>query len=146
MELYNYDFSEFEDNDVNEFGLFGYEYIDHYWTENGRYPFIIKVNENIAGFALIREVGIKEERGHTIAEFFILKKYRRKSIGKKAAFYIFNMFPGKWKIAQIEENIPAQNFWLKIIKEYTNGEFHEIREEDWHGPKQVFISKGSLHL
>lgn len=30
MELYNYDFSEFSDDDLNEYGYFGYSYIDNY--------------------------------------------------------------------------------------------------------------------
>ena len=33
MELYNYDFSEFSDDDINEYGYFGYPRIDDYWNE-----------------------------------------------------------------------------------------------------------------
>lgn len=39
MELYQYDMSDFEDDeedDVNEYGLFDYMFLDHYWTEEGR--------------------------------------------------------------------------------------------------------------
>lgn len=44
MELYAYDFSEFEQSDVDEHGLFGYERLDHYWTEPGRYPFLVRAH------------------------------------------------------------------------------------------------------
>lgn len=143
MELYNYDFSEFEDTDVNEFGLFGYKYIDQYWTDEDRYPYIIRVDGKIAGFILVRITGtnLNGEKQYSIAEFFILKKYRRKSIGKRAAFEIFNTFYGEWKIGQIESNIPAYRFWVNTISDYTNGNFNEIREECWDGPIQIFMSK-----
>ena len=31
LELYNYDFSEFSNDDINEYGYFGYAHIDDYW-------------------------------------------------------------------------------------------------------------------
>ena len=49
MELYNYDFSEFSDDDINEYGYFGYPRIDDYWNEEGRYPFFIRVDGKLAG-------------------------------------------------------------------------------------------------
>ncbi len=33
LELYNYDFSEFSNDDINEYGYFGYEHIDVYSRE-----------------------------------------------------------------------------------------------------------------
>ena len=30
VELYAYDFSEYDDADVNEYGLYGYTYFDYY--------------------------------------------------------------------------------------------------------------------
>ena len=39
LELYQYDFSEFSDDDINEYGYFGYAHIDDYWKEEGRHLF-----------------------------------------------------------------------------------------------------------
>ncbi len=33
IELYNYEFSEFSNDDINEYGYYGYDYIDDYWNE-----------------------------------------------------------------------------------------------------------------
>lgn len=33
LELFQYDFSEFSHDDINEYGYFGYEHIDDYWNE-----------------------------------------------------------------------------------------------------------------
>lgn len=36
---------------------------------------------------------------------------------------IFDMFPGGWEISQWANNVPAQEFWKKIISEYTDGRY-----------------------
>jgi len=139
IELYKYDFSEYDPEDVNENGLYEYMYLDHYWTEEGRHPFFIRVNGILAGFALVREHGkIENNTAYSIAEFFVMKKYRNQGIGQYVAFDLFNKFKGIWKVAQIETNKPAQKFWKKIIERYTNNNFQEINEEDWEGPIQTF--------
>jgi len=146
LELYQYDFSEFDGSDIDEHGLFGYKYLDHYWTEDNRYPFIIRVNGKLAGFVLVRDlINTDNTITHCISEFFIMRKYRRQGIGKTVAQKVFDMFPGYWSVAQIEQNIPAQNFWRKVISEYTKGNYREIYQNDdnWVGPIQLFLSKGT---
>lgn len=143
LELYKYDFSEFDPEDVDEHGLYGYKYFDHYWTEPGHFPFLIKVNGNYAGFALVRKLiqeGKNAESYFSMAEFFIMKKYRKGGVGRHAAFYLFDSFPGKWEVAEIKENNPAQKFWRKIISEYTNNHYEEVQKADWDGPIQIFMT------
>ena len=79
MELCQHDSSEFNGEDVGEHGLFTYRYLDHYWTEPGRFPFIVRVSGKLAGFAFVRAIG---ENKHSIAEFFIMRKYRRRGAGQ----------------------------------------------------------------
>lgn len=142
MELYNYDFTEFDYEDVNEYGLYGYKYLDHYWTEENRYPFLIKVDNKWAGFALIRNQGLNALNNdiYSVAEFFVMKKYRKMGVGKKAARTTFDTFKGEWKVGQLEKNIPAQRFWRNVISEYTNDNFEEVRESNWDGPIQKFTN------
>lgn len=142
LELYNYDFTEYDPDDVDEHGLYGYKYLDHYWTEENRYPFLIRVNNNLAGFILVRGMGTNSQNNniYSIAEFFVMRKYRKAGVGKRAAIMVFNMLKGEWKVSQIESNIPAQHFWRNVISEYTNNQFEEIRETDWNGPIQKFTN------
>ncbi|GGH27102.1 GNAT family N-acetyltransferase [Paenibacillus segetis] len=136
LELYKYDFSEFDPEDVNENGRYDeYMYLDHYWTEEGRHPYFLRVDGLLAGFALIREIGTST---YSIAEFFIMKKYRHQGVGEHVATEMFNTFTGVWKVAQMETNKPAQTFWRKTIERYTNNNYQEIREEGWDGPIQIF--------
>ncbi len=131
MELYVYDFSEFTEWDVDEHGLFGYKYLDHYWTDSDRHPFLIMVSGRLAGFVLVRAIeSPNQEPTHSIAEFFILRKYRRQGVGRAVAHRIFDMFPGQWSVSQIEDNHIAQVFWHKVIAEYTSGEFGEEHFQD----------------
>lgn len=125
MELYNYDFSEYSNDDINEYGYFGYPHIDDYWNEEGRYPYFIRVDGKLAGLVLVRSCCEYNDlpEPHNIAEFFIMKKYRKKGVGKKAAQMIFDRFPGGWEVSVWSDNGAAQCFWKKVISEYVNGEY-----------------------
>lgn len=143
LELYKYDFSEFDpEDDINANGLYEYKYLDHYWTEDDRYPFFIKADGKLAGFALIRSIGKNEfdQSIYWMAEFFVMKKYRKAKVGQTAAHEVFNRFCGSWKVGQMESNAPAQAFWRKAIERYTSGNYVEVREDDWEGPIQAFSS------
>jgi predicted acetyltransferase len=128
MQLYLYEFSAYDQADVNQSGLYDYKHLDRYWAESNRHPFIIRVKGQLAGFVLISRYAdpIYDEPRWSASEFFIMKKYRRKGIGTHVAVYIFDMFQGKWQVAQIENNLPAQSFWREVIGEYTHGVYKEI--------------------
>jgi len=139
LELYIYDFSEFLPIDVNEDGCYGYQYLDEYWSDPVRHPYFIKVEGKLAGFVLVRSFpDPNDEPVFTIAEFFIMKRYRRHGIGKAVAHEIFRAFPGKWEVFQISSNLPAQAFWRRTIAEYTQNDFSEHEEED--KVYQTFVS------
>ncbi len=53
MELYQYDFSEYDESDLDSHGTFGYAWLDRYWREEGRYPFIVLIDGKLAGFVLV---------------------------------------------------------------------------------------------
>lgn len=143
LELYKYDFSEYDPEDVNENGLYEYMYLDHYWTEEGRYPFFIRVDGKLAGLALVRKLGTNDDKRtvYSMAEFFVMKKYRQSGVGTYAATALFDQFKGTWKVGQIDENVPSQHFWRKVITAYTNDNYEEIRENGWDGPIQCFSTE-----
>jgi len=134
LELYQHDMSEFNEEDVNEQGEFGYNYLDNYWTEPGRFPFLLKYSGEIAGFALVRQVSEDDLAHFTMAEFFILRKYRQLGLGRSVALQLFERFDGQWRIAQEAGNYLAQEFWRKVISAYTGDSFELIQDNDWDGP------------
>ena len=135
LQLCQHDYSEFDGGDVNGHGLYGYKWLDHYWTESDRYPFLITVDRNIAGFALVRD---RSELGgdvvpHSIAEFFVLRKYRRQGVGRDAARRIFATLPaGPWIVTQSLTNTAAQEFWRAVIGKYTGGRFTERQDSHYN--------------
>ncbi len=110
LELYAHDFSEFTAADVDDDGHFGYREIEVYWTDADRHPFLIRVDDHIAGFVLVRSGS-----PHDMAEFFVLRKYRRFGVGAKAARAVLTMFPGDWQVRQLAENAAAIAFWRAAI-------------------------------
>jgi predicted acetyltransferase len=110
LELYSHDFSEFNGADVDDHGRFGYPYLDNYWTEPGRHPFLISVGGHIVGFAFVRSGS-----PHDMAEFFIMRKYRRGGVGGEAARAVFARFPGEWQVRQVAANVGAVAFWRTAI-------------------------------
>lgn len=131
MQFYIYDFSEYVNCDVEEDGLFGaYPSLEDYWKEeNHRFPYVIRKDGKYVGFVLVRLIESEERNYFSIAEFFIMRKYRREGIGKAVAKQIFNLHKGHWEVYQKESNKPAQPFWNRIIDEHTKGQFKE-RSED----------------
>jgi predicted acetyltransferase len=144
--MYKHDFSEWDGADVDEHGYFGYRYLDHYWTESGRHPFLVRVDRKLGGFALIRE---RTDAGTgqaviEMSEFFVLRKYRQRGVGTQIAFQLFDLFPGRWEVAQTAENVTAQRFWRRAIATYTAGNFTEstVANDEQHGPVQSFENFG----
>jgi predicted acetyltransferase len=144
LELYQYDFSEFDGSDTGPSGLYDYPHLVDYWVEPERTPFLVRVNSQLAGFALITRYNYHtgQKDAWVLAEFFIMRKYRHQGVGEFVASYIFNQFPGEWQVAQIPENIAATAFWRKVISRYTHDNFTEcnLNNDNWRGPVQIFNS------
>ena len=132
LELYKYDFSEFTGDDLDEHGLYGYRYLDHYWTEPERLPFLVRVDGRLAGFALVRRrasaAGAPDEL--EMAEFFVLLKYRGKLIGHEAANWLFDHIHGRWRVRVLANNLPARAFWASAIGRYSDGRFEQTVDDD----------------
>ena len=140
LELLRYDSSEHDGSDVNALGLFGYRWLDHYWTDEERHPFFIRAGGSLAGFALVRRIESAQRHHHALAEFFVMRRFRLLGVGREAAGQLFTLFPGPWRVHQEASNGGAQQFWRKVIALYTRGDFQEVTEDGWEGPVQEFMA------
>ena len=146
MQYYLGEFSQISDVKLDNTGQFKSRYLDHYWTEPDRYPFLLKVQGELAGFVLLRRGTYfpqkldSDQTGMLIAEFFVMKGYRRQGVGTRAALDSFARFPGRWEIAQKTSNNAGQSFWRAVVNTYCGGEFKEyvLDNDSWCGPVQVF--------
>jgi predicted acetyltransferase len=142
LQLYLHDFSEVDGHDADESGRFAYDDLAPYWTEPGRRAFLIRVDGRLAGFVLVNREAPLSGSGAawSIAEFLVMRKYRRRGVGAHVAAEVFRRFPGRWEVSQIAANVAAQSFWRAAIGRCTGGRFDEVYVEGdgWRGPVQVF--------
>ena len=133
LEKYLYEHSQYDKRDVNILGLFGYDYLDNYWTEENRFPYFIKVDNILAGFVMVNDYNeTKLDTNYTVSEFFIMYKYRRNGVGKYAVKYILEKHKGKWQLSFHPNNENSKKFWINTISEYTKGNYKLIENNtDW---------------
>jgi predicted acetyltransferase len=121
LELYAHDFSEFHRVEPGPDGRFGYPDLALYWSEPARYPFLIKVGGKLAGFVLVRR--ISQASGNDavwdMTEFFVLRAYRRRGVGREAAHCVWRQFPGRWQVRVMRANQTAHTFWQRAIAGFT---------------------------
>ena len=117
-----------------------YKYLDSYWGSEDRKAFFIMFKKKIAGFVLINKHTVVEKNATSVAEFYVKKEFRLGGVGRKVIKMLFEKFRGKWEIAEMKDNILAQNFWRKVIGEYTNNNYREVilDNDKWRGPVQIF--------
>ena len=120
LELYAHDFSELVDIQLQPDGRFGYPDLSRYWVEEGRLPFLVKVHGHLAGFVLVSK-GSRidaDPQVWDVAEFFIVRGYRKRGIGAAVAHEIWRRFPGPWEVRVMESN-PALTFWARAVEGFT---------------------------
>lgn len=116
MEKYYYEFSQYFEVELNGLGLYGYKYFDEYWYDEHCFPFFIKVDGKLAGFALINNLPEGDvETDFTMAEFFVIYKYRNIGVAQKAAKQLFTKFQGTWQLMYNPRNVISQKFWTKLV-------------------------------
>lgn len=129
LELYLYDMAEIYDFPVGPDGLYHYDRLDEFWV----HPHLILSDDDIAGFALIIDhcpiSGRKPCR--FMAEFFILRPYRRRGFGAEAARHLIDAHPGPWHIGVIDRNAPATRFWEKLLASRATPSPLRYDDEDW---------------
>jgi predicted acetyltransferase len=143
MQLYAYDFSEFMAWDVDGDALFDLgDALAKCWSAPSRRTYFIRVDERIAGFAITDACSRLTDATEVmdVAEFFVMRKYRRQRVGATAARQLFTLHPGQWEVRQMVKNVAATAFWRRAIAEHTGGAFAETLWDDarWRGPVQTF--------
>jgi predicted acetyltransferase len=121
LELYVHDFSEFYPLELGADGRFGYQHLPLYLSEPNRYPFLVKVDGKLAGFAFVKRAPGVARSGEIwdMAEFFIVRAYRKRGIGRRVAGAVWERFPGLWEVRVMESNRAARGFWMKAVADFS---------------------------
>ena len=81
LQSYLAELSQFASIEKNAEGQYDYPYLDYYWREPDRHPFIIYLDNEAVGFLLVRE-DLDPTDGTClteIAELYILPAFRQRS-------------------------------------------------------------------
>jgi predicted acetyltransferase len=131
LELYVHDLSAaFPNVELGPDGRYGYRDLALYWSEpERRFPFLIRCDGRVAGFALARRGSPASDDPDVfdVAEFFVLRRYRRSGVGRRAAILLWNRLPGRWLVRVSEGNLGALPFWAGVITELTRGAATEFK-------------------
>lgn len=113
IQLYLYDMTEFMAFPVRADGRFEYGYLNRFW----RHPYFIMSGDEIAGFALVVDECPLTGRAPCwfMAEFFVLKAYRKQGVATAALGLALAAHPGPWHIAVPHANRTAQAFWGRAL-------------------------------
>lgn len=138
LELYAHDFSEFDNIELGADGRFGYKYLSLYWENPDRHAFLVRIDGKLAGFVLVKrgsEISGNQDVWD-VAEFFIVRGYRRRGLGIKVAHEVWRAFPGRWEVRVMESNHSAKQFWERTITKFIGEMIPSVRVEKdgegWH--------------
>jgi predicted acetyltransferase len=142
FQLYVHDFSEqwagTDRGELRPDGLFDpYPYLDLYWQEAKRWPYLVLADGHLAGFVLINDFSHSgRPLDFAVAEFFVVRKHRRDGVGRAAARLAIQRRPGQWEMAVSRKNPGAQAFWRGVAAELgAEGTVEETVQDDdlWNG-------------
>ncbi len=121
FQFYIYDFAEMfggdPEFDVGSDGRFSaHPHIAGYWGDTGRIPFVIRFDGRPAGFILVNRISHSHAViDHAVAEFFVMRPFRRRGVGAAAAHTVFTRLPGRWELAIAAVNQGGRRFWPKVV-------------------------------
>jgi predicted acetyltransferase len=121
LNSYAREFSQFHPVEFEADGSFIYRQLSAYWQESGRFPFFIRVDGILAGFAFVTRVDSPSGGDHVfdIAEFYVSPPFRRHGAGTAAAHILWKTFPARWQVRVLQANKPAMRFWQNAVTRFT---------------------------
>ncbi|MEG1042441.1 GNAT family N-acetyltransferase [Pseudomonas sp. NUPR-001] len=116
-QFYAYESSDWEQEDVEVDGRFYIheEHLLRYWQEPEWSANLILVDGFIAGFLLIEGSEFADLNALELADLFILKRYRRKGIGRAVASQVLLSGERDWLVRFYDQDETAQAFWRAVL-------------------------------
>ncbi len=136
LELYTYDLSVvFPRVTLGADGRYGYQSLPMYWSEPAaRFAFLIYQASKLVGFVLATRgspVSTSPDV-YDVAEFFVLKKFRRSGIASRAIALLWERMPGAWTVRVSARNVDALPFWTRIVAAHAARPAVIDTTSEWH--------------
>lgn len=128
LKMYCCEWSQYNLMDVKDDGTFEFErYASLYWTKDNCHTFLVRKKGKYAGFAFVdQDLIVHKDYNYSLAEFFVMPKYRHCGVGRYFANAIFDRLPGSWEVGRHPGNIASVVFWDRVISDYTHGNYETV--------------------
>lgn len=116
-QYYAYESSDWEQEDVERDGRFYIhdEHLARYWEDPQWSANLLLVDGYIAGFLLIEGCELPGIDALELADLFILKRYRRKGIGRAIATQVLCSGEANWLVRFYDQDEVSQAFWRAVL-------------------------------
>ena len=138
LDLYAHELSAIANLPIAAGTPFQYEPLPRYWAEAHHYPYLVRVDGELAGFVLVQQGSrlTKAPDVWDVAEFFVVKRYRKRGIGQRVAHSIWRQHAGRWEVRVMERNTAADGFWRRAIEAYVGlpvePELVRVGDKSWN--------------
>lgn len=123
MQFFMYEFSEWLPIKLGRHGLFAIQEKTAYWRKPATRPMLIRVDGELAGFAIVDDAVHFPEVQYNLGYFFVIRRFRGRGIGKQVVTHLLTQLPGQWQIFHIDDNQPARAFWARVVPDLSSGTF-----------------------
>jgi predicted acetyltransferase len=121
IQLYRHDMSEHRGYELDETGTYPYVHLDDYLSGPDRESWFIRVEGHLAGFVLTHRLpdGVWQ-----VSEFFVVRPYRRRGVGRIALAKAFQLHDGRWTCFVDESNGISERMCVKAAVDAAG---HEVK-------------------
>ncbi len=152
LQFYVHDFSQLFGGtsrcDLSDDGRYSIDIpLADWWQAPAHIPLLFRLDGILAGFALLNAVTHSRlPADRNIAEFFVVRKYRRAGLGLAAAQALFTRYSGRWEAAVMRSNTGARNFWQHAITRHpalADTHVADHNDSSWNGTIFRFVISAS---
>lgn len=130
LQLYFFDSTRWSGEDLQESGLYECEedgLLNYFKESGGDRAYILRVNDKLAGFALVEDIPFEGKRISEFSDLFVLPKYRRLGLASAATTQIVLSTGHPWLFSVFRKDRDAIGYWQASFKRLP---FRSVRVAD----------------
>lgn len=116
MQFFNYELSAWYPVRLAEHGLYRLRPKAPYWAEPRTRPYLLQVDGEPAGFAVVDGDCLEPERQQfNLGYFFIVRRFRGQGLARQGFAELLRRHPGAWELYYLAHNQFADGFWPRLL-------------------------------
>ncbi|NBF11686.1 GNAT family N-acetyltransferase [Pseudomonas sp. Fl4BN1] len=119
MQFYLYELSQWLALKLGAQGLYPIQALDDYWRDPATRPWLILVDGELAGFAVVDHQQCDSPTRCNLGYLFIARRFRRQGFGRRVAQQLLASTSGPWQLTHFDANLPAGAFWRALLADVS---------------------------